>query len=216
MNVSLTDLHSYFNSLIPKERDAILVELEEYARQKDFPIVGPLVGGFLKQYAQLVKAKRILELGSGFGYSAIWFSLGAPSAELICTDTSEKNRSMALSNFSSMTNHNKHLIGLKSVNFVLGDALETITGLEGLFDIIFCDIDKERYPKAFELAIPRLRNGGVLLTDNTIWGGRVLENNPTRESTKGVQEYNRLAFSDPRVFSTIIPIRDGLTVSVKL
>lgn len=216
MNVSLTDLQNYFQSLIGENRGPLLIELEKYAKKEAFPIVGPLVGGFLRQYASLTKANRILELGSGFGYSAIWFALGAPTAELICTDTSEKNKKMALSNFSKVTQRHGHLVGLKGVNFILGDALETIINLEGTFNIIFCDIDKERYPMAFELAIPRLRKGGLLLTDNTIWSGRVLESNPIRESTKGVQEYNRLASSDPRVLSTIIPIRDGLSVSMKL
>ncbi|MFX1538345.1 MAG: O-methyltransferase, partial [Promethearchaeota archaeon] len=91
-----------------------------------------------------------------------------------------------------------------------------IDQLQGKFDIIFNDVDKEQYPQAFNKTVPRLRKGGLLITDNTLWYGRVLETNPERESTKGVKEYNRLAFSDSRVLSTIIPVRDGITVSLKL
>ena len=88
--------------------------------------------------------------------------------------------------------------------------------LEGEFDIIFNDVDKEEYPAVYKAALSRLRKGGLLITDNTLWYGRVREAKPKSESTHGVKEYNRLAFTDSSVISTIIPIRDGVTVTLKL
>ncbi|MFW9929570.1 MAG: O-methyltransferase, partial [Candidatus Thorarchaeota archaeon] len=80
----------------------------------------------------------------------------------------------------------------------------------------FCDIDKGGYPEAFTQAIPRLKKGGIMITDNTLWSGRVTEKNPNRESTKGVKKFNTMAFTDPRVHSMIIPIRDGVCITLKL
>ena len=99
----------------------------------------------------------------------------------------------------------------------MGDSIEIMNGLEGDFDIIFNDIDKEEYPDAYRAAIPRLRTGGLLITDNTLWSGRVLNKEPNIEAhTKGVLEYNDLAFRDISVISVILPVRDGLTISYKL
>ncbi len=200
-------LHDYLLDLLGKERDTVLLEMEKYANKHEFPIVGPLVGQLLSQYTRLIDARRILELGSGYGYSAIYFAKAASDeAEIICTDTSEENKNLAFSYFKRSA--------VSNIKFIVGDALEVINQLQGEFDIIFNDVDKQEYPLAFKLAVPRLRTGGLLITDNALWYGQVLESKP-RESTKGVKEYNRLAFSDPRVFSTIVPIGDGICVSVK-
>ncbi len=207
MGILMDGLHGYMLDLL-KDRDTVLLEMESYAKEHDFPIIGPLVGRLLMQYAEMINAKRILELGSGYGYSAIWFAkTTSDDAEIICTDTSEENKNMAISYFKRMA--------MTNIEFIVGDALKVITQLEGKFDIIYNDIDKEEYPLAFKLSIPKLRKGGLLITDNALWYGRVIESNPKRESTKGVLEYNKLAFSDARVFSTIIPIRDGICVSIK-
>ena len=209
MDDILTDgLHNYLLDLLGAERDNVLVEMENYAREQDFPIIGPLVGQVLSQYTHLIDAKRILELGSGFGYSAIHFAKAAPEAEVICTDVSEENKNLSISYFKRLA--------ISNIKFIVGDSFEILNKLQGVFDIIFNDVDKEQYPEAFKLSVPRLRKGGILITDNALWYGRVLESNPQRKSTKGVKEYNQLAFSDPRVLSTMIPIRDGICVSIKL
>ncbi len=206
--MDMEGLHDYMLELV-KDRDKVLLEMEAYAKKHDFPIIGPLVGQLLSQYAQLINAKRILELGSGYGYSAIYFSkTTSDDTEIICTDTSEKCKNMAISFFQRMS--------ITNVKFIVGDALEVLNQLQGEFDIIYNDIDKQDYPEAFKQAIPRLQKGGLLITDNALWYGRVLESTPKRESTKGILEYNRLAFSDSRVLSTINPIRDGICVSIKL
>lgn len=208
MDILIDGLHDYLLDLLGTERESVLMEMEEYAKERDFPIIGPLIGQLLNQYAQLIDAKRILELGSGYGYSAIYFAKAVPQAEIICTDISEENKNLSISYFKRLA--------ISNVKYIVGDSLQVIDQLPGEFDIIFNDVDKNQYPQAFHQAVPRLRKGGLLITDNTLWYGRVLESKPKRESTKGVKEYNKLAFSDPRVLSTMIPIRDGVSVSMKL
>ncbi|MFW9915406.1 MAG: O-methyltransferase [Candidatus Thorarchaeota archaeon] len=207
-DVLLPGFESYLEGLLPK-RDPVLADMEIHAEKNSFPIVGPLVGQFLMQYARFIRPKRILELGSGFGYSALWFAKGAPDdVEIICTDFSKANVERAKSYFE------RAKIGRK-IRFLVGDGLELLKALEGEFDIIFNDVEKEDYPKVFRTAIPRLRKGGVLMTDNALWHGRVIKA-AVDKATMGAKEYNHLAFNDPRVLSTIVPIRDGLAVSVKL
>ncbi|MGH7474356.1 MAG: O-methyltransferase, partial [Candidatus Methylomirabilales bacterium] len=102
------------------------------------------------------------------------------------------------------------------VEFIVGDALEVVAGLPGPFDLIFVDVDKEQYPASFSLTVPRLRPGGLLITDNILWSGRVLAPDPAEASTRGVQEYTRLIYENSRLYTTILPVRDGLAVSLKL
>ena len=185
-------------------------ELEEYAIEEHFPIVGAIVGNLLMNYARMIKAERILELGSGFGYSALWFAKGMEKGIIICTDFLEKNKLIAEKAFEEV--NQKEKLELK---FEVGDGLELLEQLEGEFDIIFSDVEKEDYPLVFKKAIPRLRRGGLLITDNTLWYGKVLKEDQS-ESTKGVKEYNRLAFNTKGVQSVLIPIRDGITVSLKM
>lgn len=202
-------INEYLMELIP-ERDEILRNMEERASEFGFPIVGPLVGQFLKQYTLLVKPKRIMELGSGYGYSAIWFARASDDdCEIFCTDGDEENKTLAEKYFTSA--------GLdQKITFLVGDAVSQMNNVEGEFDIIYNDIDKHGYPEAFKASIPRLRKGGILITDNTLWRGWVTHKESPDDNTEGVKEYARLAFSDPRVLSMVIPIRDGVTVSVKL
>ena len=191
-------------------RETIFKEMESYATKVDFPIVGPMVGQILMQLTKMLKAKRILELGSGFGYSAIWFDKGMEEGgEIICTDFSKENELLATKNFE--------LANMRStIQFHVEDALEILSKLEGDFDIIFNDVDKEEYPETYEASIPRLKKGGILVTDNTLWYGKVVDSNSLDGATTGVIEYNRKAFSDKRVISVLLPVRDGLTISLKI
>ena len=209
MDLLYNGITEYLLSLIT-ERDNILKEMESYADKHGFPIIGPLVGQFLMQNAKLVNAKRIIELGSGYGYSAMWFAKATSNdTKIICTDKSESNKKLASEYFKKAQIDNR-------IIFYVGNALDSLNKLDGEFDIILNDIDKESYPEAYKTAIPKLRKGGVMITDNTLWSARVLENSPKSKSTIGVQEYNKLAFSDPAVLTMLIPIRDGVTVSLKL
>jgi predicted O-methyltransferase YrrM len=186
-------------------RHEVLQRMEQRAKVNGFPIIGPLVGTWLSQLARLTGAKRIMELGSGFGYSALWFAdvLGA-DAEIICTDGDPANRAYAERAFDEVAVRPR-------IEFHTGDALEIFAGIAGDFDLIFCDIDKHGYPDAYRASMPRLRSGGVLVFDNALWSGRMLEGDESRD-TRGVAELNRLAFSDTSCHASHVPIRDGLLV----
>ena len=202
-------INNYLDDLIP-ERDDILQEMEAIARQNNFPIVGPQVGQVLMQYAKLTNARRIFECGSGYGYSAMWFGRATGgSCQIFCTDGDPDNKVKAIKYFKEAGIDNK-------ITFMVGDALTQFTTVDGEFDIIYNDVDKHGYPDVYHAAIPRLRQGGLLITDNTLWSGRMIEQQPPDDNTKGVIEYNRLAFNDDRVISMILPIRDGVCVSLKL
>ena len=190
------------------ESDKVLRDMEAYAQKHHFPIIGPLVGRFLRQLAIIAGAKNIFEMGSGFGYSAIWFAGGiAKGGKIICTEGSAANKDRAMGYFNRADCSDL-------VEFQVGDAREIIKNYSGPFDIILNDIDKEQYPEAFDLAIPRLRKGGIFITDNVLWSGRIFDDNPD-EATKGILEFNRKLFESKAIFSSIIPIRDGLGIAVK-
>ena len=190
-------------------RDAVLVEMERQAAQWDFPIVGPLVGRTLCLLAKSIGARRILELGSGFGYSAYWFARALPEdGELILTEASGKNSAQAREFFRQG--------GVRCrLRFEVGDALEIIDRLPGEFDIVFNDMDKEQYPAAFHQAVPRVRRGGLFISDNMLWGGRVVDD-AEHLTTRGVLALTKLLFQAPDLYTTILPLRDGVSVSLKL
>jgi predicted O-methyltransferase YrrM len=208
MEIINSDINNYLHSLIP-HRDPVLEEMEQIGREKGFPIIGPLVGRLLCQLALLTRAREIFELGSGYGYSAIWFSKGMqPGGRIICTDGASENARQAADFFERS--------GIqKSVDYRVGDALSLLEREPGPFDIILNDIDKHEYPEAFKKALPRLRKGGLLITDNTLWYGKVVTGDQ-EASTLGILEFNRLAYTSAEVFTTLIPLRDGVTVTMKL
>jgi len=190
-------------------RQGVLKRLETEARRADFPIIGPLAGRLLYQLALLTRARRVFELGSGFGYSALWFAMAlGKSGEIQLTDRDPKNRERALANFRSARIATR-------VKYHIGDALEPLARSRGAFDIILNDIDKDRYPLVVDLALRKLRVGGLLITDNLLWDGKVFRAGGDK-TTRGVKEYTRLVYANPRFFTTIIPIRDGVAVSMKL
>ena len=208
MDIVNPDLVEYLLNVTP-ERDEVLRDMEEHALERDFPIVGPLVGRVLFLLAKTTQAKRVLELGSGFGYSAYWFAKAiGKDGEVICTEGNPDNARHAQAYFSRGKVSNK-------ITFLVGDALKLVEDVEGQFDIIFNDIDKHQYPKAFRKALPRLRKGGLLISDNVLWSGKVLDNKPDAD-TAGILTYNQLMYSSKDLFSTIIPLRDGVSISIKL
>lgn len=208
MDILDNRIESYLNDVIP-ERDSVLTAMEEYATQNNFPIVGPLVGRLLYVLTYATKAKRVLELGSGFGYSAYWFAKGVGNDGIVlCTDKNPENEKKAKAYFKRGKISDR-------MQFHTSDALSVFDFTEGVFDIIFNDVDKELYPKVIKKAIPRLKKGGLLISDNALWKGKVLDKN-LDAATAGVLTYTRLAYSSRELFNTIIPLRDGVIVSVKL
>ncbi len=202
------DVHEYLAKITPV-RTPILREMEEYAKEHDFPIIGPLVGRLLYQLALMCKATKILELGSGYGYSAFWFSIAAGAkAHITMTDTDKSNKKMAMAFFKRA--------GLRSkFEFIVGDSLRTTRKLSGPYDLILNDIDKQDYPKTIDLAASRLKKGGLFITDNLIWDGKVCARNPDA-ATKGILEFTDKLYKDSRFFTTVVPIRDGVAIAIKL
>lgn len=207
MDIVHEQINRYLGDLLPAG-DPVLTGMEQYARERDFPIVGPLVGRLLRQLAGMTRATRIFEMGSGFGYSAFWFARGTTDdATIYCTDGSAANARLAGTYFRRG--------GIGKVEFLVGNALQLIDGVDGEFDIIFNDIDKHQYPDAFGKAVPRLRRGGLLISDNVLWSGRVVSGEPDAD-TAGIREYNRKIYGTEGLFTTIIPLRDGVSITMRL
>jgi predicted O-methyltransferase YrrM len=208
MDILHPEINQYLDALLP-ERHPKLLEMERYAEERNFPIIGPQVGRVLYQFVKITGARRIFEMGSGFGYSAFWIAMALPGdGELICSEASQNNVDLA-------EDYLKVAGLLPKVQLKIGDALKILKKTAGPFDLIFCDVDKEFYPEALALALTRLRVGGLLITDNALFHGRVL--NPTPDATtRGVVEYNRAASGAENLWTTILPVRDGLAVSWKM
>jgi predicted O-methyltransferase YrrM len=210
METTIVDvqIERYLTEIIP-DRDAVLSDMEEFAAGREFPIVGPLVGRMLYILAHSMHAKRILEMGSGFGYSAYWFAKGVGNdGKVICTEGSPENEKIAAGYFKRGNIADR-------IEFFVGDALKLIDKIEGEFDIIFNDIDKAQYPKALKKGLPRLRKGGILVADNVLWSGKILQKSPDA-ATAGILTFNRMIYSSKELFTTIIPLRDGVSISLKL
>jgi predicted O-methyltransferase YrrM len=206
--VTVGAVEDYVYSMLPP-RDEVLTEMEVLAAERKIPIVGPAVGRILHQLALMIGAKSVFEMGSAIGYSTIWWARAvADGGRVIYTDGDSKNAERARGYFERAGVADR--ISIKT-----GDALELLSEQKQEFDIIFNDVDKEDYPRVFRLAVPRLRKGGLFVTDNVLWSGRVVEKNPTESRTKAILEFNRLLYNSPDLFTTILPIRDGVAVAMK-
>ncbi|HXE74517.1 MAG TPA: O-methyltransferase [Candidatus Xenobia bacterium] len=204
------EVEKYFYGLLPA-RDAVLAEMERQAAKRNIPIVGPAVGRVFYQYAQLIGAKRIFEMGSAIGYSTIWWARGAgPGATVYYSDGDPKNAEEALGYFEQAGVADR-------IQILVGNSLDLIQQTEGEFDIIFNDVDKHYYPEVLPLAVPRLRKGGLFITDNVLWSGRVAhEPAPDDRDTPAIQEFNGQLYNTRKLWTTILPLRDGLAVCLKL
>jgi caffeoyl-CoA O-methyltransferase len=200
-------IEKYLSSLLP-ERDEVLADIEKYAKERDIPIIGPDCGRLLALVARISGAKRIFEMGSAIGYSAIWFARAAGAgAEIYCTDGDPANAEFARKNFERA--------GVsKSIRFMTGEAVDLIDTTDGTFDIILIDVYKHQYPAALKKSLPRLKSGGLVITDNVLWSGRVTEP-PKDDNTRGILEFNRTVFGSPELFSVIVPLRDGVAICRK-
>jgi caffeoyl-CoA O-methyltransferase len=198
----------YLYSLLPP-RDEVLASMEAEAEKRNIPIVGPAVARVLYQLAVISRAKTVFELGSAIGYSTIWWARAVgEGGRVIYTDGDRKNADEARAYFDRAGVSNR-------ITTKIGDALEFLSEEKQEFDLIFCDVDKEDYPRAFRLALPRLRPGGLLVADNVLWSGKVAQPNPSEDSTRAILEFNRLLYDSQELFTTILPIRDGLSIGVK-
>jgi len=206
--ITVAVVEDYLYSLLPP-RDEVLTEVEAEAAKRDIPIVGPAVGRILYQLALMIGAKTVFELGSAIGYSTIWWARAVgEGGRVIYTDGDRKKAEEARRYFDRAGVSGR-------ITLHTGDALEFLSEQKQEYDIIFNDVDKEDYPRVFKLVLPRLRKGGLFVTDNVLWSGRVAQKDPSEASTRAILEFNRLLYGSPDLFTTILPIRDGVAVAVK-
>ena len=213
---------AYMRKLCDRFDEPVLAEMEALAEERKFPIVGRVVGSTLELLARSVGARRVFEMGSGFGFSAYWFSravgAGAPGGaggsggsggEVFLTDTDAENARQAEVFLSRA--------GLWGpCRFIVDDAMRALEATEGQFDVVYCDVDKEGYPAAWAAARNRVRVGGLYLCDNVLWSGRVAREEDDDPKTKAIREHNEAIYADPDYTPAIVPTRDGVMVALRI
>lgn len=208
MNFLDEKVAKYMRGLCDRFDEEVLLEMEAVAEQNGFPIVGRTVGPMLEMLARSMDARRIIELGSGFGYSAYWFARAVgPDGEVILTDGDEQNPAKAKDYLTRAGTWDR-------CTFKVGDALESFGSTQGDFDIVYNDIDKGDYPRAFATVKDRIKVGGFYICDNVLWSSRVASDDAD-EWTTAIREHNRLIYEDKDFIPVIVPIRDGVIVALK-
>ena len=208
--LTYTNVQDYITSLVPP-REAELLEMETFAEKHDFPIIGPACGYYCYQLARMISATSVFELGSGYGYSTAWFAKaikenggGIVHHTVWEEELSERAR--------------RHLVKLGSadlVQFHVSEAVEALKQTQGLFDIIFNDIDKQAYPASLPFIKEKLRSGGLLIIDNMLWHGRIFDKKDIAPTTIAVQEFTKQITNDPDWIVSLAPMRDGMIVAYK-
>ena len=204
------EIEAYLHQL-QRTRDPVLAEMETRAADSKFPIIGPLVGRLCQQVAQSVGARDVFEMGSGFGYSTWWFAHAVGDGGRVVHTDGDYGKSAEARAWLD-----KAGLGGR-VHYEVGDACEIIKKYPGPFDVVFIDIDKHAYPQALELARSRVRTGGYIICDNALWSGKLLQPSSKQDAdTRGVARYNKEAFGAADLLTTIVPIRDGVALSLKI
>ncbi|HLY60080.1 MAG TPA: O-methyltransferase [Terriglobia bacterium] len=209
-NILEPKIEKYINSLLPP-RDSVTREMERYAGQHDVPIIGPACGRLLHQLARTIRAQRVFELGSAIGYSTLWLARAVgPHGMVYYTDSDPSNAKRAQA-------YLRRAGVLPRVTILVGDALDMFGTTQGTFDLIFNDVNKTGYPEVFRRAISRLRVGGLFITDNVLWSGRVARPPAHGDAdTRAIKTFNKLIYRSPNLFTTIVPLRDGMAVCEKI
>ncbi len=204
----LPEIETYAEAHSMVESDVCRRLREETYRTMDFPqmVVGPLEGAFLKMMTSVVQAKRVLEIGTFTGYSSLCFAEALPPDGTVTTcDIDLDSTTLAKKYFAKSPYGNK-------VDVKLGPALETLQSLQAPFDLIFIDADKVNYVNYYQRALDLVADQGVILIDNVLWNGDVMQPPPVDESTAAIQQLNRIVHADPRVSAVLLTIRDGVFV----
>jgi caffeoyl-CoA O-methyltransferase len=193
--------------------DPVLAELARHTYLKEvYPnmISGHILGSFLTLFSRMVSPSRILEVGTYTGYSAICLAKGLkPGGMLTTIESNDELRQTALLFFLKADLSNR-------IELINGDAMKIIPALNDLFELVFLDAGKEEYPGYYELLIEKVPSGGYILADNTLWGGKVLEDPGADPATSAIHRFNHVVTADARVENLLLPIRDGLMIIKKL
>ena len=197
-------------ALVP-EREPEMQRMEADARATGFPIIGPAAGQVCYQIARLAGARRVFELGSGFGYSTAWFARAVRDnggGEVFHAVWDEALSARARAHLGNL--------GLADVvRFRVGEAVAELAATDGPFDLIFNDIDKDGYPDSLPVIEAKLRPGGVLIVDNALYHGRVFDDANQTATTRGVRELTRRLTAAPKWITSLLPVRDGLLVALR-
>lgn len=199
-------IEEYIYELLPKSPD-LLLELENVAKERHVPIIGPLVGRFLYILARATRVKRVLEVGTAIGYSAIWIGLAVKQQKgtVLSIEIDDETAKEARKNIRKA--------GLqRTIRVINGDGTEVVPKLRGRFDMIFIDDSKENYPKYLEICINRLNRNGLLIADNALWSGEVT-NQRKSDDALAIARFNELLMK--KMSSVIIPARDGVAIGIK-
>ncbi len=203
-------LRDYLDGLVPP-RPPEMVRMEERARTTDFPIIGPACGHLCYLIARMASARRIYELGSGFGYSTAWFARavrenGGGVVHHVVWDEE----------LSREARGHLEALGLGAfVRYHVGEAVEALRQSTGPWDLVFNDINKEGYPDSLPVIEEKLRPGGVLVVDNLLWSGRIFDESDHSPATEGVRALTRAVMDSPNWIGSLVPIRDGLLVAYR-
>lgn len=207
----IQDLHQYCenHSTLP---DSILPKIERQTHLQTLAprmLSGHLQGSFLSLMSQLVTPTHILEIGTFTGYSAICLAKGLnKGGKVITIENDEENATLAQENFNN-SNYTDN------IQLIVGDAKEIIPTLDMIFDLVFIDADKESYQIYFDLVIDKCRKGALIIADNVLWSGKVLDTKLDKK-TATIDAFNKNVFNNSQVENVIIPMRDGLNIIRKL
>ncbi len=203
-------IEDYARAHTIKESDLLQRLVKETYKETDLPEmqVGHLEGAFLRLLVQITNAKRILEIGTFTGYSTLVMAEGLPKdGEIITLDINPDTTNIAKKYWVESPHG-------KKIKSILAPALDSIKNLTGLFDMVFIDADKENYINYFEACLPKVRQGGLIVADNVLWSGKVL--NPKEKSDIAITEFNKHIINDRRVEAVMLTVRDGLMLAYKL
>ncbi|MFN3649944.1 MAG: O-methyltransferase [Armatimonadota bacterium] len=204
----ITEYHQQLSA----HQDPVLLRMEEEARRDQFPIIGPASGKMCYLLARAIGARKVFELGSGYGYSTLWFARavrenGGGTVHHTVWDEELQRRAKA----------NVEEAGYSDlVRFHLGEAVQTLRETDDTFDIVFNDIDKDGYPASLPVMKQKLRVGGLIIIDNMLWHGRIFDPEDRDATTAGVREFTRLLQEDPDFVFQLIPVRDGIITALRV
>ena len=171
---------------------------------------GPVQGRFLQMICEMTKPSRVLEIGTFTGFSTICMARGmAKDSQLITIEANEELEEM-IRNYLALAEVDDR------VRLIIGDAKEVIPALEGPFDLVYIDADKLHYPLYYDLVIEKVAQGGLILADNVLWDGKVVDPRAKGADTQAIREFNDKVMGDPRVEQVLLPLRDGLMMARKL
>ena len=203
-------LMTYLDSLVPP-RSPEMQSMEAYAEEINFPIIGPASGYVCYQVARMIGAKRIFELGSGYGYSTAWFARAVSEnggGEVYHVVWDEQLSKQARLHLGAMGYNG-------NIHYHVGEAVQTLRETPGPFDLIFNDINKDGYAASLPVIAEKLRPGGVLIVDNMLWHGRVFDAKDKTAETESVRKLTELLTQSPDWIVSLVPVRDGVMVAFK-